>query len=124
MSETVTLTDEQAEALDEYVEEHPVINVRSQALSRLIELAGDGGDLADLGSPLTASAYSADRLEYVLRSLEKAESLDSGLEWSSFVGGLETDSPCTVEELIGGLREADQILALAKEAEDGCTLDQ
>lgn len=46
-----------------------------------------------------------EKLEYVLESLHDADELESGLDWKS-----ELWAGCTVEEVLGGLLEAEAML--------------
>lgn len=115
---SVALTPEASDALDDFVDEHRFLDSRRQAASHLITDGVEGGDIGELvseGRRVTAGPYSADRLEYVLESLDESEELANGLRWDSTVWGEGSRKPCTVEELIGGLLEADCILEAAKE---------
>jgi hypothetical protein len=59
---------------------------------------------------ISAGPWDADRLEYCLRKVREADELESGLDWNAeVVPGL------TVEELLGGLAEAEEVLEYCRD---------
>lgn len=60
------------------------------------------------------SPYSTERLEYVLKTLDEAEELNGNLCWKTAIW-----EGCTIEELLGGLIEAEYLLERSRETEGG-----
>lgn len=75
-------------------------------------MAHEETSLEELGKG-NINYYNTHRLEYVLNKLNGAEELENDLTWSSVVW-----EGCTVEELLGGLIEAEQLLEREKQREE------